>query len=70
MLLVSSTDGFCTIVVFDKGEIGEHYIPKESSPASCEVKDSKQSSPAPSTASSKVTVVLKHTFFHLQGISF
>ncbi|XP_021360703.1 chromatin assembly factor 1 subunit B-like [Mizuhopecten yessoensis] len=58
-LFVSSTDGYCTMVVFDEGEIGEVYVPEEVSDPSdstgVDVKDEKRSqpSPAPSSNSSR-----------------
>ncbi|XP_033739407.1 chromatin assembly factor 1 subunit B-like [Pecten maximus] len=60
-LFVSSTDGYCTMVVFDEGEIGEVYVPEEASDPSAldstsvNTKEEKQSqpSPAPSSNSSR-----------------
>lgn len=53
-LFVSSTDGYCTMVVFDEGEIGEVYVPEETShPLMTDSKNEKQPSPAPSSNSSR-----------------
>ena len=37
-LLVSSTDGYCTVITFDEGELGDVYV-KEPSVTSEEVKE-------------------------------
>lgn len=43
--MASSSDGFCTLVTFDEGELGIPYVPEEKQ---ADVKDSESSSDAPS----------------------
>ncbi|XP_067676573.1 chromatin assembly factor 1 subunit B-like [Haliotis asinina] len=45
ILVASSSDGFCTLVTFEEGELGIPYVPEEKQ---TEVKDSESSSDAPS----------------------